>query len=289
MEELTASVKASNAKLDALIEQMARMNTRIERLEEKTTGTYGTTVDANGSPDGTAGQSDSKTLSRVEAQLQHLTHATQAALDVGAKVQLLDARLDALPAVYMRAFEARIDRILTAHSSSSSSSITASYPINVNHNVDSPSHKPFSVPALPTIPDMGISKRLSRLGEYLGRTGSPTSTSAVSITTTTPSLKDDTDSLSTTTASVRRSTPIAEKPAHLQHRQLASFDVIALFPFKPEFDDELEMQAGDIITVDAVCGRNGDFNDTQGWWHGFASDGVTNGWIPSNYVLSYGS
>ncbi|KAI9350683.1 hypothetical protein BDR26DRAFT_851330 [Obelidium mucronatum] len=64
---------------------------------------------------------------------------------------------------------------------------------------------------------------------------------------------------------------------------LDAFEVVALYAFEPEMDDELEMQAGEVVWVYATSGRNGDV-ENQDWWHARSSVDGREGWIPNNYV-----
>ncbi|KAJ3072570.1 hypothetical protein HDU99_002162, partial [Rhizoclosmatium hyalinum] len=99
------------------------------------------------------------------------------------------------------------------------------------------------IPALPNVPDMGIAKRFSKLTGYL-RPGSSLS------------LSDSTGS------EPRVSSPLAAKQQDEPeaYGEGVEFEVVALYTFKAEYEDELEMNAGDVVTVVATAGRNGDMS-----------------------------
>ncbi|KAJ3133672.1 hypothetical protein HK100_004219 [Physocladia obscura] len=65
--------------------------------------------------------------------------------------------------------------------------------------------------------------------------------------------------------------------------RMSAFEVEALYAFKPELDDEMEMNAGDVVWINATSGRNGDYSN-QDWWYAISSDGTAEGWVPGNYV-----
>ncbi|KAJ3084753.1 hypothetical protein HK100_009256 [Physocladia obscura] len=65
--------------------------------------------------------------------------------------------------------------------------------------------------------------------------------------------------------------------------RMSEFEVEALYAFKPELDDEMEMRAGDLVWINATSGRNGDYSN-QDWWYAISSNGTAEGWIPGSYV-----
>jgi len=58
------------------------------------------------------------------------------------------------------------------------------------------------------------------------------------------------------------------------------FDVIAIYPFRPQSSDELQFDVGDRIRV-----LKFNFIDSgrDGWW--FGQSGLKSGWFPSSYVI----
>ncbi|KAJ3072691.1 hypothetical protein HDU98_003116 [Podochytrium sp. JEL0797] len=117
------------------------------------------------------------------------------------------------------------------------------------------------IPAVPHIPDMGITKRFSKLAAALRR---PLSSQSFSENN-----------------EPKVSSPLTQEPEFGLFS--VGFEVLALYNFKAEFEDELEMEAGDVVQVDATTGRNGDMENHNGWWHAVNAEGKE-GWVPSNYV-----
>ncbi|KAJ3200350.1 hypothetical protein HDU82_008985 [Entophlyctis luteolus] len=71
------------------------------------------------------------------------------------------------------------------------------------------------------------------------------------------------------------------------------FAAEALYRFAAETEDELEMQAGDVVWITATSGRNGD-EDNEDWWYAIQAGGGGSvrtrvrdgkeGWVPRNYL-----
>ncbi|KAJ3093225.1 hypothetical protein HK102_000026 [Quaeritorhiza haematococci] len=68
------------------------------------------------------------------------------------------------------------------------------------------------------------------------------------------------------------------------YRQVEGRDVVAMYPFQAETDDELSFELGSTIRVERVGGRPGCVGDD--WWYGRmgATNGRT-GWFPASYVM----
>ncbi|KAJ3233311.1 hypothetical protein HDU81_002352, partial [Chytriomyces hyalinus] len=75
---------------------------------------------------------------------------------------------------------------------------------------------------------------------------------------------------------------LTSPPAITYSSETTTFEVVALYTFIPETNDELAFQSGDALLIEAVCGRNGD-ESNEDWWYGRLEDG-NEGWVPSNYV-----
>ncbi|KAJ3240617.1 hypothetical protein HDU81_003201 [Chytriomyces hyalinus] len=194
------------------------------------------------------------------------------------KLSDLESQMNSLPSMYMDSFTTSLQK----HTSSllttfeqvikeqgetlSAAAVAASDMASSTSTSLKKSRMSMSLPSLPIVPDMGIAKRWSKLtgGMSLSRPLTPTSTTVNA-------------SSASTIANVSDELVIAsvESPN-------VPFEVYALYPFKAEYEDELEMDAGDVVTVNATSGRNGDVSH-KGWWHAKAADGK-DGWIPSNYV-----
>ncbi|KAJ3397272.1 hypothetical protein CcCBS67573_g03995 [Chytriomyces confervae] len=194
------------------------------------------------------------------------------------KLSDLESQMNSLPSMYMDSFTTSLQK----HTSSllttfeqvikeqgetlSAAALAATDMASSTSTSLKRSRMSMSLPSLPIVPDMGIAKRWSKLtgGMSLSRPLTPTSTTVNA-------------SSASTTANVSDELVIAsvESPN-------VPFEVYALYPFKAEYEDELEMDAGDVVTVNATSGRNGDVSH-NGWWHAKAADGK-DGWIPSNYV-----
>ncbi|KAI8834006.1 hypothetical protein BJ741DRAFT_610735 [Chytriomyces cf. hyalinus JEL632] len=75
---------------------------------------------------------------------------------------------------------------------------------------------------------------------------------------------------------------LTSPPAITYSSENPTFEVVALYTFIPETNDELAFQSGDALLIEAICGRNGD-ESNEDWWYGRLEDG-NEGWVPSNYV-----
>ncbi|KAJ3285420.1 hypothetical protein HDU79_007342 [Rhizoclosmatium sp. JEL0117] len=76
---------------------------------------------------------------------------------------------------------------------------------------------------------------------------------------------------------------IGRRTSSLMQSTIDGFEVVSLYAFTAEVEDELDLQAGDVLWIDSVSGRNGDF-ENEDWWHARNLVDGRDGWIPFNYV-----